>query len=62
MGKSLIDQIFAQSQSPLLLIEISVISVASVLLIIYSLIKVDGAKIIGKWFSLTFSDEHNDNK
>jgi membrane protein DedA with SNARE-associated domain len=62
MGKPLIEQIFAQSQSPLLLIVISVISVASVVLIIYSLIKVDWAKIIGKWFPWTLSDEHKDNK
>ncbi len=62
MGKPLIEQIFAQSQSPLLLIVISVISVASVVLIIYSLIKVDWAKIIGKWFPWTLSDDHKDNK
>jgi membrane protein DedA with SNARE-associated domain len=62
MGKPLIEQIFAQSQSPLLLIVISAISVASVVLIIYSLIKVDWAKIIGKWFPWTLSDEHKDNK
>lgn len=62
MGKPLIEQIFAQSQSPLLLIIISAISVASVVLIIYSLIKVDWAKIIGKWFPWTLSDEHKDNK
>ncbi|MEJ7642442.1 MAG: VTT domain-containing protein [Candidatus Nitrosocosmicus sp.] len=62
MGKPLIEQIFAQSQSPLLLVVISIISVASVVLIIYSLIKVDWAKIIGKWFPWTLSDEHNDNK
>ena len=62
MGKPLIEQIFAQSQSPLLLIVISVISVASVVLIIYSLIKVDWAKIIGKWFPWTLSYEHKDNK
>ncbi len=62
MGKPLIEQIFAQSQSPLLLIVISAISVASVVLIIYSLIKVDWAKIIGKWLPWTLSDEHKDNK
>jgi membrane protein DedA with SNARE-associated domain len=62
MGKPLIEQIFAQSQSPLLLIVISAISVASVVLIIYLLIKVDWAKIIGKWFPWTLSDEHKDNK
>ena len=62
MGKPLIEQIFAQSQSPLMLIVISAISVASVVLIIYLLIKVDWAKIIGKWFPWTLSDEHKDNK
>lgn len=62
MGKPLIEQIFAQSQSPLLLIVISAVSVASVVLIIYSLVKVDWAKIIGKWFPWTLSDEHKDNK
>ena len=62
MGKPLIEQIFAQSQSPLMLIVISAISVASVVLVIYSLIKVDWAKIIGKWFPWTLSDEHKDNK
>ena len=62
MGKPLIEQIFAQSQSPLLLIVISAISVASVVLVIYSLIKVDWAKIIGKWFPWTLSDEHKDSK
>jgi membrane protein DedA with SNARE-associated domain len=62
MGKPLIEQIFAQSQSPLMLIVISAISVASVVLVIYSLIKVDWAKIIGKWFPWTLSDEHKDSK
>ena len=62
MGKPLIEQIFTQSQSPLMLIVISVISVASVVLIIYSLIKIDWAKIIGKWFPWTLSDEQKDNK
>ena len=62
MGKPLIEQFFAQSQSPLLLIVISAISVASVVLFIYSLVKVDWAKIIGKWFPWTLSDEHKDNK
>lgn len=62
MGKPLIEQIFAQSQSPLMLIVISAISVASVVLVIYSLIKVDWAKIIGKWFPWTLSDEQKDNK
>ena len=62
MGKPLLEQIFAQSQSPLLLIVISAITVASVVLIIYSLVKVDWAKIIGKWFPWTLSDEHKDDK
>ena len=62
MGKPLIEQIFAQSQSPLFLVVISIISVASVVIIIYSLITVDWAKIIRKWFPWTLSDEHNDNK
>lgn len=62
MGKPLIEQIFAQSQSPLMLIVISAISVASVVLVIYALIKVDWAKIIGKWFPWTLNDERKDNK
>jgi membrane protein DedA with SNARE-associated domain len=62
MGKPLIEQIFAQSQSPLSLVVISIASVASVVLIIYSLIKVDWAKIIGKWFPWTLDDDYKDNK
>jgi membrane protein DedA with SNARE-associated domain len=62
MGKPLIDQIFAQSQSPLSLVAISIASVASVVLIIYALIKVDWAKIIGKWFPWTLDDDYKDNK
>lgn len=62
MGKPLIDQIFAQSQSPLSLVAISIASVTSVVLIIYALIKVDWAKIIGKWFPWTLDDDYKDNK
>jgi membrane protein DedA with SNARE-associated domain len=62
MGKPLIEQIFAQSQSPLSIIVISVVSVTSVVLIIYALIKVDWAKIIGKWFPWTLNDDPKDNK
>jgi len=62
MGKPLIEQIFAQSQSPLSIIVISVVSVTSMVLIIYSLIKVDWAKIIGKWFPWTLNDDPKDNK
>jgi hypothetical protein len=62
MGKPLIEQIFAQSQSPLSLVAISIASVASVVLIIYALIKVDWAKIIGKWFPWTLDDDYKDNK
>ena len=62
MGKPLIDQIFAQSQSPLSLVAISIASVTSVVLIIYALIKVDWAKIIGKWFPWTLDEDYKDNK
>ena len=62
MGKPLIEQIFAQSQSPLSILVISVVSVTSVVLIIYLLIKVDWTKIIGKWFPWTLNDDHKDNK
>nr|MDQ2685552.1 VTT domain-containing protein [Thermoproteota archaeon] len=58
-GRVLIEQIILQSQSFTNLIILTIISIIITGITIYSIIKIDWRKIIGKWFPWTLDDQNN---
>ncbi|HYF99752.1 MAG TPA: VTT domain-containing protein [Candidatus Saccharimonadales bacterium] len=58
-GRVLIEQIILQSQSFTNLIILTIISIIIAGITIYSIIKIDWRKIIGKWFPWTLDDQNN---
>ena len=58
-GRVLIEQIILQSQSFTNLIILTIISIIITGITIYSIIKIDWRKIIGKWFPWTLDDQND---
>lgn len=58
-GRPLIEGIFLESQNPTNMIIIAIISIAIIVLTVYSLVKINWEKVIGKWFPWTL-DESKD--
>lgn len=58
-GRALIDQIILQSQSFTNMLILTVISIIITGITIYSIIKLDWRKIIGKWFPWTLNDQND---
>lgn len=58
-GRALIDQIILQSQSFTNMLILTVISIIITGITIYSIIKLDWRKIIGKWFPWTLNNQND---
>ena len=58
-GRMLIEQIILQSQSFTNMLILTIISIIITGITIYSIIKVDWRKIIGKWFPWTLDDQND---
>lgn len=58
-GRVLVEQIILQSQDLTNMLILTIVSIIFTGITIYSIIKVDWRKIIGKWFPWTLDDQHD---
>lgn len=58
-GKIIVEQIILQSQSFTNMLILTIVSIIIVGITIYSLVRVDWRKIIGKWFPWTLDDQND---
>lgn len=62
LGKPFVDSVLEDTTDPAMLIIVAVASIAALGLVIYFSLRIDWAKIIGRWFPWAIEDSSSDDK